>query len=154
RRTRILSDEEEETILSKMTGEYAKLRAPFLTALYTGCRRGEMFQLTWDDINFDRQYIHFRAETTKTGEARSAPLIERALSELRALKDAGEASPTIFGLTPQSAYDGLRKLLDSLDLKDVSGFHVCRHSYATRAAKARIPPVYVKDTMGHKEFDM
>src|SRR5262249_49143976 len=42
-RKRTLSDEEEELILSHMTGRYARLRAPFLTALYVGCRRGEMF---------------------------------------------------------------------------------------------------------------
>lgn len=60
RRTRTLSDEEETLILSNMTGKYECLRAPFLTALYVGCRRGEMFKLSWDDVDFERQYVHFR----------------------------------------------------------------------------------------------
>ena len=29
----------------------------FLTALYTGLRQGELFALTWDDINFEENYI-------------------------------------------------------------------------------------------------
>src|SRR5262249_2996680 len=56
RRDRTLSDEEEELILSHMTGRYERLRVPFLTALYVGCRRGEMFMLDWNDIDFERQY--------------------------------------------------------------------------------------------------
>jgi integrase len=159
RRNRTLSDGEEELILSHMTGRYARLRAPFLTALYTGCRRGEMFQLTWDDINFERQYIYFREEITKTSEARISPLIEPAYSELLALKEQGVCKPTIFGISVDRAATLLRELRNKLMseglLKEgMSGFHIGRHSYATRAAKARIPPVYVKDSMGHKDFDM
>src|SRR6266511_1347930 len=60
RRDRTLTDGEEKSILSHMTGRYEKLRIPFLTALYVGCRRGEMFALTWADIDFERQYIHFK----------------------------------------------------------------------------------------------
>lgn len=31
-----------------------------LTALYTGMRRGEMFKLQWEDIDFERGFIHLR----------------------------------------------------------------------------------------------
>jgi hypothetical protein len=33
-----------------------------------------------DNIDFERQYIHFRPEITKTGEGRISPLIEPARS--------------------------------------------------------------------------
>ncbi len=159
RRDRTLSDKEETLILSHMTGKYAKLRAPFIVALYSGCRRQEMFALTWDEVDFERQYIYFPPEITKTGEGRISPLIEPARSELLALKERGVTEPTIFGISIHYATHLLRELLDKLRAEgllkeDVCGWHVGRHSYATRAAKARIPPVYVKDAMGHKNFDM
>lgn len=155
RRNRTLTDEEEKLILSHMTGRYEKLRVPFLTALYSGCRRSEMFALTWADIDFERGFINFREETTKTGEARTVPLIEPARSELLALSKRGESDqPSIFGISIDQASHLLRELLDELKLKDVSGWHVCRHSYASRAARAGIPPAYVRDALGHKDFDM
>ncbi len=154
RRDRTLTDGEEKSILSHMTGRYEKLRIPFLTALYVGCRRGEMFALTWADIDFERQYIHFKPEITKTGEGRISPLIEPAHSELLALKERGVCEPSIFGISVHYATHLLRELLDELGLKDVSGWHVCRHSYASRAARAGIPPAYVRDALGHKDFDM
>jgi hypothetical protein len=40
-----------------------------------------------DNIDFERQYIHFRPDITKTGEGRISPLIEPARSELLALKE-------------------------------------------------------------------
>ena len=48
----------------------------------------------------------------------------------------------------------MRELLGELGLKDMSGWRVCRHSYASRAARAGIPPAYVRDAQGHKDFDM
>ncbi len=29
-------------------------------ALFTGMRRGELFKLQWDDVDFDRGFIHIR----------------------------------------------------------------------------------------------
>jgi len=159
RRTRILSDEEEEIILQHMTGKYERLRAPFLTALYVGCRRQEMFSLTWDDIDLDLEQIHFRAEITKTKKARNAVIIEPALSELRALKDHGVSDPTIFGIGIHWATHLLRELLGDLTSKEllkpgVTGWHICRHTYISRGARAGIPPAYLREQVGHEDLDM
>ena len=37
----------------------------FLTALYSGLRRGEILALTWDDINFDECYIDVNKTTSR-----------------------------------------------------------------------------------------
>lgn len=159
RRDRTFSDEEEKIILQHMTGKYERLRAPWLTSLYVGCRRGEMFQLKWDDINFEHQQIYFREEITKTGDARLASLIEPAYSELLALKNQGVNDPTIFGISVYWASHLLRKLLDKLIsdglLKgDISGWHVCRHTRTTRGFKAGQRPDVMRDELGHKDLDM
>jgi hypothetical protein len=52
-----------------------------------------------ENINFERQYIHFRPDITKTGEGRISSLIEPARSELLALKERGVRDPSIFGIS-------------------------------------------------------
>lgn len=155
RRERVLSDAEEELILSKMIGKYANLRAPFLTALYSGMRRGEMFSLRWMDIDFERGFFRLRETTTKSSKARTVPLIEPAHAELAALRKDCESKPAapVFPISKERASDLLRELLDSLDLKGV-GLHTLRHSFASRGARAGIPPFYMKEILGHEDMDM
>lgn len=155
RRERVLSDDEEELILSKLTGKYARLRAPFLTALYSGMRRGEMFELRWMDVDFERGFFRLRETTTKSGKARTVPLIEPARAELSSLQKADECKPLspVFPISKERASELLRDLLNSLNLKGI-GLHTLRHSFASRAARAGIPPFYVKEILGHADMDM
>jgi integrase len=155
RRERVLSDAEEELILLKMTGKYANLRAPFLTALYSGMRRGEMFSLRWQDVDFERGFLRLRETTTKTNKARTVPLIEPARSTLLSLKSEsnGNAEDSIFPVSKDRASYLLKELLALLGLQGI-GLHTLRHSFASRAARAGIPPFYVKEILGHAALDM
>ena len=47
-----LTLEEQRTFVSAIKGNYFEML--FLTALNTGLRQGELFALTWKDINFDK----------------------------------------------------------------------------------------------------
>ena len=47
--------EEEKTFLAGIKGHHLEML--FVTALYSGLRQGELFALTWDDINFEKAYI-------------------------------------------------------------------------------------------------
>lgn len=158
-RNRTISEGEEDLILSRMTGRYARLRAPWLAALYVGCRRGEMFLLRWSDIDFDHQTITFREETTKDKETRTVSMIEPAVSELQELKNQGVTDPTIFGIGMYWATDLLGELLDELEAEGllkpgIIGWHTCRHTYATRYARAGGSPTSLRDQLGHRELDM
>lgn len=155
RRERVLSDDEETLILSKLTGKYAKLRAPFLTALYSGMRRGEMFALRWMDVDFERGFFRLRETITKTSKARIVPLIEPARTELETLRKADDHTTLslVFPINKERASHLLRELLESLELTGI-GLHTLRHSFASRAARAGIPPFYVKEILGHAALDM
>lgn len=48
--------EEQRRFISAIKGH--ELEMLFITALNTGMRQGELFALTWDDINFDNNYIN------------------------------------------------------------------------------------------------
>ena len=47
--------EEEKTFLAAIKGHHLEML--FVTALYSGLRQGELFALTWDDVNFEKAYI-------------------------------------------------------------------------------------------------
>jgi integrase len=142
-----------------MIGKYERLRAPFQTAMDLGCRRGEMFLLTWAEINFELRHVYFPEEITKTGEDRLTSLIEPAYSELLALKNQGVTEPTIFGISVFNASRLLRELFNKLIAEGlltgyISGWHVCRHSQITRGFEAGRRPDVIRDESGHKTLNM
>ena len=47
--------QEEEIFIEAVRGD--ENESLFLTALFTGMRRGELLALTWDDVNFEKKYI-------------------------------------------------------------------------------------------------
>ncbi len=57
RRTRYLSSDEETKLLKQPTEPRAHLRSIVLLAIYSGMRKGEIFNLTWADIDFQRGFL-------------------------------------------------------------------------------------------------
>jgi integrase len=54
------------------------LKAIIILALDSGMRRGEIFKLSWKDIDFDNGLIQVIGTNTKTERARLVPLSQRA----------------------------------------------------------------------------
>ncbi|MFN7931088.1 MAG: site-specific integrase [Blastocatellia bacterium] len=57
----VYSREEEERLLLACIDRRAHLRAIVIAALDTACRRGELFQMRWSDVDFDNRIISIRA---------------------------------------------------------------------------------------------
>jgi integrase len=140
--------------------------AIYLTAAFTGLRRGELLALRWRDIDFTASVIRVRASfaegaltTPKSGRVRSVPMasqVARALDKLsrRASLTAdddlvfvGELGTYLDGSALRRRYDralaraGLRRLR----------FHDLRHTFGTRMiAKADIRRV--QEWMGHADI--
>ncbi len=73
---RILDEFEIEQIESSSN----HLRPLFLTAIHTGLRANELFNLTWDDVDFDEKTIIVRAKGDwhpKNYKNRIVPMTER-----------------------------------------------------------------------------
>ena len=79
RRRRRVSEDEEARLLQVAP---PLLRSMIITALDTGLRQGEMLALRFGDIDWGRQLIVLRAETTKSRKSRFVPL---ATARLRAV---------------------------------------------------------------------
>ena len=68
-RTRYLSDDELNAVLSEAGKHSPVMLAAVTVALATGVRQGEMLRLTWADVDFARSTI--RLLLTKNGQARA-----------------------------------------------------------------------------------
>ena len=53
-----------------------------IVAMNTGMRKGELLNLTWADINFEREFVMVKAANAKSGKARHIPLNPKAKSAL------------------------------------------------------------------------
>jgi integrase len=92
RESRALSPSEARSLLAAVQG--GRYYAPFMFALLTGARRGEVAALSWDDVDLERAVVTIRrsftdrtgnmeVKTTKSGRARTFALSPRAVELLR-----------------------------------------------------------------------
>lgn len=151
RRERVLTYEEENRLLSVCTGRRAHLRPILIAALDTGMRRGELFKLTWQDIDFEDRLIQVRATTTKTLRARTVGMTERLAIELASLYERSTKNPEdlIFGIT-----DTVKKAFASVCHEaGIEGFrfHDARHTAITRMVQSGMPAHLIMKVSGHTQ---
>jgi integrase len=81
-RDRILSQDEYERLLAYLPNY---LKPIVKLAYYTGMRKGELLNLTWDQVDLREGFIHLKPEDTKTQEGRSIPLNDEMITMLQAM---------------------------------------------------------------------
>jgi integrase len=156
-RDRVLTPAEEERLLSHLTGKSSHLREIALLALYAGMRRGEVLNLEWHEVGFDRDLIHIPAEKSKNGKKRDLPMnqmVRAALWELRqsaSEKASGRVFSEAYCTCNVSAY--FSTFCKGIGLDDVT-LHTLRHTFATRLNDAGVDPFTIRDLLGHKTIKM
>jgi integrase len=181
-RRRALSDAEIEALLQAARDDDLRTRRrvpqlPLWRALLeTGARYGELVRVTWSDVDFDRALLTLRATNTKSRKERSIPLLGVLVSELRALQPEHVAvlgrplrpADLVFRSPegcpwPRHSVNVnrmLRRLLgaaeiDRLDAQDRKfDVHACRHSLASRLARAGVPITHAQKLLGHSTVEM
>lgn len=167
-RTRLLTTAEEERLLSACQGQrsvtYSRkwkgreqeiksivkvenpcLRAMIILALDSGMRRGEIFKLRWQDIDFDADLIRIVGTHTKTERERLAPLSQRAKEELTTLRKIipGE-NPFPFKEIKRS-FATAKRIAGIDDLH----FHDLRRTAITRWIQNNVPLALAGKIAGH-----
>ena len=116
----------------------------------TGCRRGEILNLTWGEV----QGRKLRLVDSKTGP-RIVWLGAEARSVIDRFKRGATREPVFsFEGGPVSAIDWFwRKLRTEADLEDVR-LHDLRHNYASHAARSSETLPMIGTLMGHSDIRM
>lgn len=153
RRDRVLSFDEEKRLLAACANKKrAHLRPLLITALDTGMRRGELFKLTWFDVDFKSNLIRVRATNTKTEQARTVGMTKRVRSELRVLrsKAPSDASISVFGIT-STVKNAFASALSDAKIENFT-FHDCRHTATTRLTSSGMPASEAMKITGHTQM--
>ena len=120
-------------------------------ALYTGMRRGEMFKLKWNDIDFQRGFITIR--NPKGGVSQKIPLNEQAR---QILERHPRQSENIFVRKDGKPFTDIQKRVNRIKEvaklpADFRALHGLRHTYASMLASSGKVDLYtLQKLLTHK----
>ena len=162
KRYRYLSHEEADRLL-----EYLALKSPqvydmALISLHCGLRAGEIFSLTWGDLDFENGSMFIK--DTKSNRNRTA-FMTQAVKERLKTKNIGEKDDLVFpgrgGVKISSISDTFERVIKDLgfnngvtDSRQKLVFHSLRHTYASWLVESGVDLYTVKKLMGHSTIAM
>ncbi len=128
-----------------------------LLGTLAGLRRGEMYWLSWADVDFQRKRVHVSPKpqwNPKDHERRWIPMSDDLARHLSGLErhsewvlDDGEGRPTIGSMTIY-----FKRLSRRANLK--GNIHTLRHTYGSHLASGGASPKAIKEVMGHSKLEM
>lgn len=136
-----LDQRELTEFLTRITGE--RLEDFYLFCLYTGCRRGEVLSVKWEDVDFDENIIRVHGTKTATSE-RVVPLFPELRAVLEKRKRTGAK---IFNHRAEFVTHKFKDYCPSHKLHDL------RHTFATRCLECDINIKVVQKWLGHSRLD-
>jgi integrase len=143
--------------------------AIYLTAAFTGLRRGEIVALRWRDVDFVGRHVRVTSSyteralsTPKSGKVRSipmAPLVVDALARLAQREERTDEDDLVFPgiagnfLDGTALYRRYKAALKRAELRDLR-FHDLRHTFGTQViGNPRVSILQLKEWMGHADID-
>jgi len=141
--------------------------ALFLTAAFTGLRRGELIALRWRDVDFDRglmrvsaSYANGKLTSPKSGKGRAVPMVPAVAAALARLGQRehwtgdedlvfpGETGDHLDGSALRRRFAAAQKRADLRPIR----FHDLRHTFGTLAVRGAESIVELQAWMGHAEI--
>lgn len=133
------------------------LKPLVLLSLNTGMRQGEVFNLTWADIDLKNKVVTVEGEGAKSGQTRHIPLNREALEIMKRWKQQAGNNSFVFPGKTGGRLDNVKKSWAGLlDLARVTSFrwHDLRHTFASKLVMAGVPLNTVRELMGHADLKM
>jgi integrase len=156
-RTRFLSDSEREALLKACReSQSPELLPVVLIALITGARWGEILNLKWGDVDFERGLLILR--DTKNKDTRSVPVTGEALELLRQrsrVRSIGTdlVFPSARGDAPISLHKSFDRAVQRAGLANFR-FHDLRHTAASYLAMSGATLSEIAAVLGHRTLQM
>ncbi len=154
-RVRYLTPEEDLKLRNVIAEEWAEHMPELDLALHTGMRLGEMYGLTWDNVNLAGRILTI--PRSKNGERRHVRLNSVAVAALVAFAGRGSGTGPVIRNAQGEPLCGPRYWFEKAILKaGIEGFHWhdLRHTFASRLTMAGVGLRAVQDALGHKSVAM
>ena len=154
-RARYLGDDEARRLVNACAEPFRSL---VIAGLMTGARYGELTSLLVPDFDRDANAVHIRM--SKSGKARHVALTDEGLSFFERAA-AGKASDELIFTKPSGDGWGLSEQRKPLlracaaaKIKPAIGFHILRHTYATRLVMRGVALPVIAAQLGHADSQM
>jgi integrase len=131
------------------------LRTGIIILVNTGIRRGELFNLRWQDVDLKAKKLRvwpYEGFVPKGKRPRSIPLNSEALKILRDIKK--QAGDSEFVFRPYNNLHTLRRQFTNLakELGMGGTLHDLRHTFASHLAMEGVPIPVIKELLGHSDI--
>lgn len=152
---RFLTEDEQRLLLQAARGgRWERMYMLVLMALTTGCRKGELLNLTWADIEFKQRTAYLGK--TKTGRPRYVPLTPPVIEELikfRGIPEFKVFHSTVSKTTPRCIKQDWSSKLERAEIGHLR-FHDLRHSAASNLVRVGRFLFEVATLLGHTTTTM
>ncbi len=150
-KTEFLTNEELTRLLDTLdTWPFRESAAFIRFALFTGLRRGELFKLTWDDVDFERGMLTLK--DPKGGKTESIPVSREAMEVLRTLNVTSSfVFPGKNGNQRTDFNDPWQRIRKAADLPEGFRLHGLRHHFASTLVSAGVNLLVVQKLLTHKD---
>jgi len=153
-RVRFLEEREELALRERIRELYPEREPEFDLALHTGMRRGEQYQLCWQDIDVSNGIITIRR--SKHGEARHIQINSVARAALLKLRERtcgpGFVCPGLDNSRKRYSRQWFEEVTEHASISNFH-WHDLRHTFASRLVMAGVPLRAVQVLMGHKRIE-
>jgi len=162
RRYRYLTYEEAYQLLQSLSSKSMQIYEVALVSLHCGLRAGEIFSLTWADLDFDNGTMFLR--DTKKRRNRTA-FMTKAVKDMLQSKIRGKNDSLIFHGHGETRINRVSptfaRVVKDLglnagvtDRRHKVVFHTLRHTYASWLVESGVDLYTVKKLMGHSTIAM
>jgi integrase len=128
-----------------------------IISINTGIRQGELFNLTWKNIDLDRANLTIVGTSAKSGKTRHIPLNTESLDALKCWKAQSAEEPLVFPSPTGRAFDNVKKAWSNLLTKakiEKFRWHDMRHHFASRLVSMGVSLNTVRELLGHGDIKM
>lgn len=151
-RDRVLSDDELKAIWRGCDKVAPAFSALVRLLILTGCRRNEIADLRWSEIDFDARTMTIPGERTKNGQAHTVYLTDFMLATLKEIPRF-EKSPFVIttgGDAPVSGFSKFKTALDDNAKVAAWTLHDARRTVASGLARLGVPVATVEKILNHQ----
>ncbi len=151
-KTEFMTDDEVHRLFEVLDSWPFKDTVAFIKfAMFTGFRRGELFKLTWNDVDMERGMITLKHP--KGGKTLAVPVSEEALDVLRGLDATSSfVFPGKDGSQRTDFKGPWQRIRKAADLPQDFRLHGLRHHFASTLVSNGVDLAVVKELLTHKDM--